>query len=106
MKRVVTPVVTEDIVSYLLRRMDEYGKFSRVYKCIMSEAILVRAWFEIKSRSWRFVSPKLDRYYNANKVENVALNWFKKINHLLVLDKYNYNCTRVLSISKKKTDKH
>ena len=43
MKRVVTPVVTEDIVSYLLQCMTGDGKFFRVYKCIMSEAILVRA---------------------------------------------------------------
>jgi hypothetical protein len=48
---VITPVVTEDIVAYLLQCVNETDKFSEVYKCIMSEAILVRAWFEIKSRS-------------------------------------------------------
>lgn len=41
--RVITPVVTEDIVEYLLRRINKADKFSRVYQCVMSEATLVRA---------------------------------------------------------------
>lgn len=102
MKKVITPVVTEDVVSYLLRCVNEDGSFSRVYSCVMSETTLVRAWFEIKSRSWRFVRPK---YNNFNKVENLALSWFKKVNRRLVLDKYNYDCTRVVTIPKKNTDK-
>lgn len=50
MKKVITPVVTEDIVSYLLRYVNKDGTFSRVYSCVMSEATIIRAWFEIKSR--------------------------------------------------------
>lgn len=43
MKRAIMPVVTEDIVSYLLRCVNNDGTFSRVYLCVMSEATLVRA---------------------------------------------------------------
>ena len=46
---------------------------------------------------------RLYKYHNVNNVENVSLNWFKKINYLLIVKKYNYNCTRVLTILKKKT---
>lgn len=102
MKRVITPVVTESIVSYLLRCVNEDGRFSRVYSCVMSEANLVRAWFEIKNRSWRLVGLKYD---NFNKLENLALSWFQKVNRRLVLDQYNYDCTRIVTILKKNIGK-
>ena len=105
MKKVITPVVTEDIVSYLLRYVNKDGTFSRVYSCVMSEAIIIRAWFEIKSRPWRFARPEWEKYNNSNKVENLALSWVKKVSKQLILNKYNYKCTRVVTISKKNIDK-
>jgi hypothetical protein len=41
--KVITPVVTKDIIAYLLRYVNDAAKFSKVYKCMMSEANLVRA---------------------------------------------------------------
>lgn len=67
----------------------------------MSEAVLVRAWFAIKSRSWTFNKLRFAKCNKLKNIENLALNWFKKISKQLVLNKYNYKCTRMVMISKK-----
>ena len=38
-------------------------------------------------------------------MENLALSWFKKINRRLALNNHCYDFTRVVTVSKKNTDK-
>lgn len=99
------PVVTEDTVAYLLRCVNKFDKFFKVYKCIISEASLVRAWFEIKNRSWTLGKRRLNKYHCHHKIENLTLNWFQKVNQKLNVYKYHYKFMRALTVLKKKNEK-
>lgn len=88
---VITPVVTEDIVTYLLQNIDENNKFSKLHRLVISEANLRTAWLEIKNK--------------FNILKKLPAKWFKETNGLLMQEKYNYKALRVVKIPEKKNSK-
>lgn len=91
---IITPVVTEDIVAYLLQNVDENVKFSKLYKLIVSEANLIAAWLETEK--------KLSLSNESKTSFKLPLKWFKKTSELLMLEKYNYKALRIVNIPKKR----
>lgn len=101
------PVVTEDIVTYLLQNVNENGKFFNIFEFIASEKNIATAWFEIKSRFGMLTKSedktKTDDEFKT--MESFPLKWLKEISELLVVEKYSYKPARILKISKKKKSK-
>jgi hypothetical protein len=100
---IIIPVVTEDIVAHLLRNINKDHKFFNMYKLIVSEANLVAAWLEIKSKFRIFTKDYINNTSTAN--ENLPLKWFKETSVLLFAKKYNYKLIRTMKISKKEKRK-
>lgn len=96
----ITPVVTEDIVAYLLRNVNKKGQFSKVYKLIASETNLIAAWLEIANIPGIFTKKKLNSTNKPKIFAKLPLKWFKKTSELLALGKYNYKALRVVNVKK------
>jgi retron-type reverse transcriptase len=103
---VITPVVTEDIVAHLLQNVNEDGKFSKTYKLIVSEANLVTAWLEIKSRPGMLAKNGVDTNDSYSTIENLPLKWFKETSELLMVERYSYKLARTVKIPKKEKGKY
>lgn len=104
--KIITPVIIEDSVVHLLRNIDTAHKFSKVYKCAVSETILVRAWFNIKWKSWIFKRSEIAKSQKLHKINNLSLKWFKKTNQKLVLYKHIFKVAQTPRFAWNKNNKY
>lgn len=100
--KIITPVITESIVTHLLQSVNKNNKFFNIYQLIVNEANLVTAWLEINNKFKILTRNGLNINNKHNTIANLPFNWFKKTSKLLIKKIYKYKLVRTMTIQKKK----